>query len=190
VTIVAHIDTKPGTPGALDNGTGVVALLQMAADLADRPFDGAVGIEFLVVNGEDNYAAPGEMAYLRQSDLAHVALAVNFDGVGLPGGPSAWSLYECPPGLRSLVTEVLAEYPALVEGPPWFQSDHAIFAAQGRPALALTSADLATALGSVAHAATDTPDGVDLVAVGDAARAVAAVVRAVAAPHAGPTPAG
>ena len=45
----------------------------------------------------------------------------------------------------------------------------------GRPAVALTSSDLQTALGSVAHAPTDTVDGVDIVMVEQAAGAVAIV---------------
>ena len=178
ITVVAHVDTKPGTPGALDNGTGVVALLMVAEALADEPFDGDVGVELLAVNGEDCYAAPGEVAYLSDANLDDVLLAINFDAVGLPHGPTAWSLYECSSELESLLRRELVDRPGLVEGPPWFQSDHAIFAMHGRPALAMTSADIATALASVAHAPTDTPDRVDMGAVHTAAAAVAAVVRA------------
>ena len=178
VTVVAHVDTKPGTPGALDNGTGVVALLMVAQALAAEPFDGDIGIELLAVNGEDCYAAPGEVAYLQDADLDEVVLAINFDAVGLPHGPTAWSLYECPSELESLLRRELVDRPGLVEGPPWFQSDHAIFAMKGRPALAMTSADVATALAQVAHAPTDTPDQVDIGAVQDAAAAAAGAVAA------------
>lgn len=178
VTVVAHIDTKPGTPGALDNGTGVVTVLKVAEALRDERFDQGTGVELLLVNGEDAYSAAGELRYLAGADLAGVALAINTDGVGLPDGATAWSLYECPPELDQRLRRTLAGCAGLAEGPPWIQSDHAVFAMRGRPALALTSADLATALGSVAHAATDTPDRVDLGAVGAAAAAIVAVVRA------------
>ena len=178
VTVVAHVDTKPGTPGALDNGTGVVALLMVAQALAAEPFDGDTGIELLAVNGEDCYAAPGEVAYLQDADLDAVVLAINFDAVGLPHGPTAWSLYECPAELDALLRHELVDRPGLVEGPPWFQSDHAIFAMKGRPALAMTSADVATALARVAHAPTDTPDQVDIGAVQDAATAAAGAIAA------------
>lgn len=173
VTAVAHVDTKPGTPGALDNGTGVAALLRVAEMLPER---GRVGVELLVVNGEDYYAASGELRYLQTADLDEVALAVNVDGVGLP--PTAWSAYGCPPEVESRVRASLGAR-GLVEGPAWFQSDHAVFAMRGRPAVALTSADLQTALGSVAHAPTDTVDGVDVGTVEQAAEAVVAVVEAV-----------
>lgn len=57
VTVVAHIDTKPGTPGALDNGTGVVTVLKVAEALRDERFERGTGVELLVVNGEDAYSA-------------------------------------------------------------------------------------------------------------------------------------
>jgi aminopeptidase YwaD len=132
-----------------------------------------------VVNGEDYYAASGEVRYLATADLDEVVLAVNLDGVGLPEGPTAWSTYACEGGLERLLRSVLSDRPGLVEGPPWYQSDHAVFALRGRPALAFTSSDMAGALGTVAHAPTDTPDRVAVAAVDVAAAAVAAVVRAV-----------
>jgi aminopeptidase YwaD len=179
VTVVAHVDSKPGTPGALDNGTGVAAVLLAAEALAGESFDREVGVEWLVVNGEDYYAASGEVRYLATADLDEVVLAVNLDGVGLPEGPTAWSAYACEGGLERLLRSVLSDRPGLVEGPPWHQSDHAVFALRGRPALAFTSSDMAGALGTVAHAPTDTPDRVAVAAVDVAAAAVAAVVRAV-----------
>jgi aminopeptidase YwaD len=56
VTVVAHIDAKPGTPGAIDNATGVVVVARVAELLADAAED--IGVELLLVNGEDHYAAP------------------------------------------------------------------------------------------------------------------------------------
>lgn len=178
VTVVAHVDSKPGTPGALDNATGVAALLLVAEALVGEVFDGDAGIELLVVNGEDYYAASGEVRYLQGTDIDDVLLAVNLDGVGLPEGATAWSLYGCPPELDARLRGVLAETPGILEGPQWFQSDHAIFAMRGRPALAFTSSDMQTALGMVAHAPTDTPDGVDTPKVKEAAAAVTAAVLA------------
>jgi len=177
ITVVAHIDTKPGTPGALDNGTGVVTLLRVAEALRDEGFDHGTGIEMLVVNGEDTYSAAGEVRYLAEANLHEVALAINVDGIGLPGGDTAWSLYGCPDELADVLRGQL-EQPGLVEGQAWIQSDHAVFAMRGCPALAFTSADLDTALGWVAHAPTDTPDGVDVRSVETTAGAIADVVRA------------
>lgn len=175
ITVIAHLDTKPGTPGALDNASGVAALLRTAELLADSPV-GASGVELLAVNGEDYYAASGELRWLQDADLDQVALAVNIDGIGLPSGPSAWSLYNCSPELEARLRGLLTGSTGLVEGPPWYQSDHGIFAMRGRAALAFTSSDMETALGTVAHSPDDTPEGLDLERIDEVAEAVARVL--------------
>ena len=172
VTVVAHIDAKPGTPGAIDNATGVVVLTRVAELLADVPND--VGVELLFVNGEDHYAAPGEMHYLSSTDLTEVRLAINIDGAGYRGGPTAFSTYGAADDLD--VTPLRAH--GLIAGPSWPQSDHMVFAMAGRPAVALTSSDLETVMREVAHSSTDTPDLVDVGLLEDAARGIAALIRA------------
>ena len=64
VVCFAHIDSKQGTPGALDNASGVTILLLLAELL--RNYDGDLGIELVALNGEDYYSNPGEMLYLNQ----------------------------------------------------------------------------------------------------------------------------
>jgi aminopeptidase YwaD len=170
VTVVAHIDTKPGTPGAIDNATGVVVLCRVGELLADW----RAGVELLAVNGEDHYAASGELDYLAATDLSEVRLAVNIDGAGLRGGHTAWSAYGVPDDLD---LSALAGAPGLQPGPPWPQSDHMVFAAAGRPAVALTSTDFARVMQEVAHSPDDTPGLVDVELIDQAARAIAALVR-------------
>lgn len=63
VVLFAHIDTKYGTPGALDNGTGIVTLLLVAELL--RNYTGNKCIELVALNGEDYYSNPGEQLYLK-----------------------------------------------------------------------------------------------------------------------------
>lgn len=46
LVMMAHIDAVPGSPGADDNGTGVVALLEMARLLKDRPRERTVRLLF------------------------------------------------------------------------------------------------------------------------------------------------
>lgn len=57
----AHIDAKKGTPGALDNAAGVAVLLALAETLRD--YSGRLGLEIVALNGEDYYAAPGQLQY-------------------------------------------------------------------------------------------------------------------------------
>lgn len=177
VTVMAHIDTKPGTPGAVDNAAGVVVLLLLAdllspATCAHLP----IGVELLAVNGEDHYAAPGELAWLAKNDLEDVALAVNIDGAGYRAGASAYSTYNLSGTLARDVSAVLDAAPGLVSGPEWLQSDHAIFAMRGRPAVAVTSEHFEEMLDVLFHAPTDTPDQVDVTRLGEIAGAIAALV--------------
>ena len=62
VVCFAHIDSKQGTPGALDNASGVTILLLLGELLKD--FEGSLGVELVALNGEDYYSNPGEMQYL------------------------------------------------------------------------------------------------------------------------------
>ncbi len=59
VVFFAHIDAKAGTPGAIDNASGVVILLLLAELLTD--YAGKLGAEIVALNGEDYYAASGEV---------------------------------------------------------------------------------------------------------------------------------
>jgi aminopeptidase YwaD len=171
VTVVAHIDAKPGTPGAIDNATGVVVLTRVAELLVHAPDD--VGVELLYVNGEDHYAAPGEMHYLGSTDLTEVRLAINIDGAGYRGGQTAFSTY----GAADQVHLAPLRAYGLVARPSWPQSHHIVLAMAGRPALALTSGDLESVMREVAHSSTDTPDLVDVDLLEHAARGIAALIQ-------------
>jgi aminopeptidase YwaD len=176
VVLMAHVDTKVGTPGALDNAAGVAVLLLVAEALDQQP---SGGVELLVLNGEDYYNAAGEVHYLAEcgADLSAVALAVNLDGLGYRRGPTAYSLYGCDARQTSLVHHALRAH-GLVEGPQWWQSDHALFALHGRPAVALTSALVDVVLREVVHAPHDRPHHVDPSRLVQAAQALTQLVGA------------
>ena len=164
VTVVAHVDTKPGTPGAVDNAAGVVVLLLLADLLTPgRHHHLPVGVELLVVNGEDHYAAPGEVAWLESNrdKLDNVELMINIDGAGYREGGSAFSLYNVNDEIAAHARRTFATCEDITEGPQWYQSDHAIFAMQGRAALALTTERVQEMLAVLFHSEHDTPDKVD-----------------------------
>lgn len=157
VLVSAHIDSRHGTPGALDNATGVVMLLALADLLKnERP---ALSVELLPFNGEDNFAAYGEVAYLNAygDSLGDVELAINIDAAGRIGDLSAISFYSCPDGLRDTVMAVASGHASVVEGPSWPMSDHMVFAMRSVPAMAVTSTGLAAIAAEVAHTASDMP---------------------------------
>jgi hypothetical protein len=135
IVVSAHLDSKVTTPGALDNGGGVAAVLAAAeAGLLEVP-----GLEVVLFNGEDHYAAPGEQAWLAVRPLDEIRLAANVDGVGTPREVTEVSALAFPERLAAALAAVLEGHPDMAPGEPWFESDHAVFAMRGIPSLALTS---------------------------------------------------
>jgi aminopeptidase YwaD len=177
LVVCAHIDSKPGTPGAVDNAAGVTALVMLAERLAQHD-DLPVGIELLAVNGEDHFAAPGEVAWLAANEecLDTIELFVNIDGAGYRRGRTAFSFYNVDAERVERSKRVFADLDDLIEGPPWYQSDHAIFAMQGRPALAMTTEFVDEMLAELFHAETDEPDQVAPARIVGIARALEALI--------------
>lgn len=161
VVLFAHIDAKVGTPGALDNGTGIVTLLLLAELLKD--YRGKKSIEIVALNGEDYYSNPGEQLFLRHNDgkFQEIALGINIDGLGYVKGKTSYSLYECPPEITNLVDKAFADEESFLAGEPWFQGDHALFLMNGRPALALTSELVGEVMTEYVHTDKDTPQIID-----------------------------
>jgi aminopeptidase YwaD len=186
VVVVAHLDSKPGTPGAVDNAAGVVVLLMLARELGPAQTPG-MGVELLAVNGEDCYNPAGQRAYLREhgESLDEVVLVVNVDAAGYRAGGTAYSLYGVPDDLAAVVRDVL-DGGRVAEGEPWFQSDHMVFAQRGVPAVAVTSTDLQTVLAEVAHSPHDIPAQVDVTLLTELAHSLSGLVRAVGEHLSGP----
>jgi aminopeptidase YwaD len=161
VVVFAHIDAKDGTPGALDNASGVVVLLLLAELVADNA--GSLEIELVVLNGEDYYACPGEIQWLASNSerLGDILLGINIDGAGFHHGNTAFSLYNLPGEVEKVVRRAFSSYEDIIEGEPWYQSDHSIFIQNGVPALAITSQDILEILTEIAHTETDVPEKVD-----------------------------
>jgi len=139
IVITAHIDAKKGTPGAIDNATGVAVLLLLAQLLKD--YSGKTEIELVAFNGEDYFAVPGQMNYVmtNQNKFNNIILNINIDGAGYKEGKSSFSLFNLPADLHKEVLDVMTKYSGIVEGVQWPQGDHSIFVQYGRPAIAVSS---------------------------------------------------
>jgi len=139
IVITAHIDAKKGTPGAIDNATGVVILLLLGELLED--YDGNRLIEMVAFNGEDYYAVPGQMRYIdkNQDRFDEILLNINIDGAGYKEGKSAFSFYGLPEEIEKNANDVLSKFNGITEGVQWSQGDHSIFTQNGRPAIAVSS---------------------------------------------------
>ncbi|HEX6304436.1 MAG TPA: M28 family peptidase [Anaerolineales bacterium] len=158
VVLFAHIDAKIGTPGAIDNASGIVTLLLLAELLQD--YSGEMGIEIMALNGEDYYSVPGEMLFLSQNagKFEQILLGVNLDGAGYHRGKTAFSLYNPPAEIAEVVRDVFAGYASMVEGEQWYQSDHSLFVMNGRPALAITSDAFMELSSEITHTPEDKPE--------------------------------
>lgn len=157
----AHIDAKKGTPGALDNASGVVTLIALAELLA-KAFP-RTGVEIVALNGEDYYAASGQKLYLdlNAETMNQVELAVNLDLAGVRGKDTILSFFDCPERHFHRFRELLEKQPRMHEGPLWYQSDHMIFVSRQRPAVAITSENFLTLSAEITHTEKDTPDLID-----------------------------
>jgi len=139
IVITAHIDAKKGSPGAIDNATGVTVLLLLAELLKD--YSGDKMIEVVAFNGEDYYAVPGQMTWIiaNQDKFDNICLNINIDGVGYKEGKSSFSFFDLPDNIQKVADKLVKDNPELLEGPQWPQGDHSIFLQYGVPAIAVTS---------------------------------------------------
>ncbi|RPI00330.1 MAG: M28 family peptidase [Calditrichaeota bacterium] len=139
IVVTAHIDAKKGTPGAIDNATGVAILLLLAELLAE--YNGDRIVEIVAFNGEDYYAVPGQMDYIRknQEHFENIMLNINIDGAGYKEGKTAFSFFDIPQAMKATCDDLLAKFDGITEGIQWPQGDHSIFVQHGCPAMAVSS---------------------------------------------------
>lgn len=179
--VLAHIDSKSGSPGALDNATGVAALVGTARLLGD--YDGPYRIELIPMNGEDYYANSGEHLFVAANEgrWEEVLCTVNMDAIGARDGRTAASMYGVSERGSELIGRVVRRHLTVVFGEEWYEGDHSIVAAQGRPAVALTSTSIRELCATVTHTDRDTLELVDPAIVAGAAEFVADLVRSLPA---------
>ena len=139
IVVTAHIDAKKGSPGAIDNATGVVVLLLLAELLKD--YSGEKMIEIVAFNGEDYYSVAGQMTWImaNQGKFDNIRLNINIDGVGYNEGKSSFSFFDLPDHIQKVAGKLVKDNPELAEGHQWPQGDHSIFLQYGIPAIAVTS---------------------------------------------------
>jgi len=161
LVVFAHIDSKHGTPGALDNGTGVVVLLLLAALLED--YTGGPRIELYPLNGEDDYAAPGQMMFVKENRDRYdsISLCINLDGAGCFNESVAVTTYNLPKEWQKLISSDIASREGFVIGEAWYQGDHGILLQQQRPVIAVTSENFAWLCQEITHTTKDSVNMVD-----------------------------
>ncbi len=162
VMLCAHLDTKADTPGASDNASGTTVLMLFAQMLND--YNGEMGLEIILFNGEDNYSVAGEMDYLDRygEAIPKIALAVNIDDVGVNDSTSNFSFYGVEDDVQKFIKETFSGFASIAEGEQWFAGDHMIFAQQQVPTMAFTSSKCWDLMATVTHTPDDVPENIKL----------------------------
>ncbi|MFP4365355.1 MAG: M28 family peptidase [Spirochaetia bacterium] len=175
--VFGHMDTKYGTPGAMDNAGGVAVILEVLESLKNTPLP--FELHVIPFNGEEYFGVPGQLAYLEylQNTKKKVTLAVNIDGVGAAGGKGSFSFYNINDDEKTRILQTITDYPNLAAGSQWYEGDHSMFAFQGVPCIAVTSSDLKANVMNISHTEKDTTEKVDTATLQQAAEAIADILR-------------
>lgn len=180
IVVCAHVDTKYGTPGAIDNAAGVAAMFGAMERLqgAGR----GCRVEFVPFNGEEYFGVAGQLAYLadREPTPENTQLVINLDGLGYRGSQNAFSCYNADDRLVGHTERAARRVPETVRGEEWIAGDHSIFAFAGIRCVAVTSST-ADEVFAITHTAADTTDLVDPVLIEAAAEFTATLTVARAA---------
>jgi aminopeptidase YwaD len=176
ILLCAHMDSKCGSPGALDNAAGLYALLRTAQRMGGERFRHTLDI--VPFNGEEHYGIPGELEYLKLLEEADspVRLVLNLDAPGHLGSRNALSFYNVEGGGEELILGAVKAN-AVEKGEPWYAGDHSMFALRGTPCLVASSSDLFAGALAATHTARDLPGTVDLGLLDELAEAVVKIVR-------------
>ncbi|WP_406656650.1 M28 family peptidase [Methanolobus sp. ZRKC2] len=159
IIICAHMDTKYGTDGALDNASGLYTLLQIAKRLEDVKTRS--NIHIVPFNGEEYFGVSGQLKYLDylKDNEKKVKLVINIDSPGYRDSKNALSFYNIE---EDRVNDNLSGInDDVVKGMDWYAGDHAIFAFQGIPCIAATSSNLFEEAINVTHTSKDVLANVD-----------------------------
>jgi aminopeptidase YwaD len=156
-----------------------VLQITLVAELL-KEFIGKFGIEIVAFNGEDHYSVGGQMDYLNryQDGLNQILVAINVDDVGYFKGNTAYSFYECPAGIRQKAKTAFKKSEGLLEGDPWYQGDHMIFAQNKVPTIAVTSDKVQELMAAITHSCRDTPEIIDCGKLVKVAYAIESLTRA------------
>jgi aminopeptidase YwaD len=138
VVLCAHYDTKFDTPGALDNASGVAALLSLARRLSQHDFEH--DLELVAFSGEENLPI-GDDEYLRRAggSFGRIAAAINFDGIGHILGSNSLTTIAASEAFTQEVHRLSGDFPGIVWVDPWPQSNHSTFSWRGVPSIAFTT---------------------------------------------------
>lgn len=135
IRFMAHYDTASDTPGAVDNGSGISILLEVAEAVKESGID--IPIEFIAFGGEE-YAGKGSHEYMVAfpEEIDNTYIAINIDGVGdCNSEPRIYVSGENKELYTSVSTQasIVGGYHELIFDEMSISSDHKMFYRKGIP---------------------------------------------------------
>ena len=190
VLLGAHHDTQCNNVGADDNGSGVVALIEMAALLsATRPLRTIRLVSF----GAEEQLSVGAARYAvaHRKEMAGTGVVLNLDSISSPLGHH-WLLRAGTEAFGSWLVKGLARAGLEVrEKPaPMPFADHFPFSAFGVPAVTFLRPNMDSGMRWQHHSAQDNLDNVSVTELGRVIHAVTSVTRTLAGAEHWPFPRG
>lgn len=167
--------SRNGSPGAVDNASGLAILLEVARNLKREKMEG-IEVVFLLTGAEEEGLA-GAIRFARTMKGAyhpHSTYVVNLDGVGSPGGIVLSSRHSFPPvrtggRLETILVKIAAEMEIPIRKiyfPISPGLDHIPISHKGYRSVTLTSSDFDPATLSI-HTGRDAPKNVDPAVMSD-----------------------
>ena len=176
IVICAHMDSKYNTDGALDNASGVAAMLYAAKGIETDRYN----IDIVPFNSEEYYDPQGELIYLedlRKSEK-EVSLLINIDTVAHVGSKVAVASVNFNEKEQLELDNIMNSCTNIVSGQPWYAGDHAVFAFAGTKCVIISASDLFEGCLSYTHCPKDTIDLVDEELIENAADYICKLVNA------------
>jgi hypothetical protein len=163
IVLSAHVDCFHVNPGAFDNLTGVVTLMEIARALAPLRAKFRRRLRLIVFTGEE-YAFWGSNGYVRNNprELERIRFVFNMDSLfdaTAEGVAVMWS-----PGMRDYIERVFRETQCDVEVRNLFcmSSDYLPFMLEGIPAARPAHFDLHQKFPPYSHTRLDTPEKIPI----------------------------
>ena len=173
ILIVAHMDSKYCTEGAIDNASGLYTLYEIAKLIKANKYNHT--IEIVPFNGEDSPEVSGQLAYLKyfEGNNLNIKSVINIDGVGHIGSENMFSFYNFDENIKK---EIIVKN-NILEGEQWYSGDHGIFAFQEIPCIAITASDMFTELMKITHSKNDKIELVDINLLGALAKTIENIIK-------------
>ena len=140
IALIAHLDTQFFSPGAHDDASGVLCLIQIMRLLREE--HSSLPIEFVITTGHE-HTGDGEKLFLEKINEEGINLKYffNIDGIGHKIIHDQISFYNIPEEIKAKISNI-QEYYGIYEGPQWPQGIHRILSKTGTKCFAIASQSL------------------------------------------------